>query len=268
MREVKITAYLINLKRSHERRLKMHAQLQKLGIAYNLHEATDGKEEWNNLIRHLNEPAFRKNVGRPVLPGEIGCYHSHLSVWKDFLTTDSDVALVMEDDVVFHDDFLDGINAGIVMYEYWDLLKLNKVRAKQPIAQVLFEKWRLNSYLGPATGSGAYLLKKDLALRLHERMLPITRPIDHELDRIHIHKFRHIGLEPFPSHVEDGGYSTITGANFIGVKKYKWYKRLAVYWLRTKNFFGKLLHLARSGQLLRRTKRTQASGQRPPFRFQ
>ena len=245
----------------------MHAQLQKLGIAYNLHEATDGKEEWRNLIRHLNEPAFRRNVGRPVLQGEIGCYHSHLSVWKNFMNTDSDVALVMEDDVVFHDDFLEGINAAIAMYEHWDLLKLNKVRAKQPIAQVLFENWRLNSYLGPATGTGAYLIKKDLASRLQGRMLPMTRPIDHELDRIHVHKFRLIGLEPFPSHVDDGGFSTINGVSHKAVQKFQWYKRLPVYWLRTKNFWGKLLHLTSSGQLLRSAKQAQVNRRRPAVSF-
>ena len=246
----------------------MHAQLQKFGIPYHLHEATNGKEEWHNLVRYLNELAFTANVGRPVLQGEIGCYHSHLSVWKDFLTTDSDAALIMEDDVVFHDDFLDGISAAVAMYDEWDFLKLNKIRAKQPITQVLFEKWRLNSYLGPATGLGAYLIKKDVALRLQGEMLPITRPIDHELDRIHIHKFRHIGLEPFPSHVDDGGDSTITGTNYKNVKKFKWYKRLAVYWLRTKNLFGKIFYLAHSGQLLRSARRAQSNGQRPPFRFQ
>jgi glycosyl transferase family 25 len=264
---IKISAHLINLKRSHERRQKMHDQLQALGIPYKLHEATDGKEEWHNLVQYLNEPAFTANVGRLVLRGEIGCYHSHLSVWKDFLTTDSDAALVMEDDVVFHHDFLEGISAAVAMYEHWDLLKLNKARAKQPIAQVLFEKWRLNSYVGPATGTGAYLIKKDLALRLQERMLPMARPIDHELDRIHVHKFRLIGLEPFPSHVDDGGDSTITGANYKAVKKFQWYKRLPVYWLRAKNFSGKILHLALSGQLLRGAKRAQVNIQRLSYAF-
>jgi glycosyl transferase, family 25 len=155
----------------------------------------------------------------------------------------------------------------IMMREKWDFLKLNKIRAKQPLTQFTLGKWKLNSYLGPATGLGAYMIKKNLADRLSKEISVITRPIDHELDRVHIHKFRHMGLEPFPSHVDDGGKSTITGVKFGAVKKFKWYRRLPSYRIRARNLIGKLIHLMKSGQLLSQRQKLSDEGQRPRFCF-
>jgi len=45
--------------------------------------------------------------------GEFGCYHSHLGMWRAFLETGAPVALVLEDDYVFHPDFLDAIDLAL-----------------------------------------------------------------------------------------------------------------------------------------------------------
>lgn len=267
MAKVKVSVYLINLKRSPERRQKMECELAKLGIPFCLHEATDGIDSWSDLVAMLNEQEFSSNVGRAVLPGEVGCYHSHISVWREFSKTESDIALILEDDVVFHDDFIDGLSVAIMMRDKWDFLKLNKIRAKQPLTQFTLGKWKLNSYLGPATGLGAYMIKKKLADRLSKEISIITRPIDHELDRVHVHKFRHMGLEPFPSHVDDGGKSTITGMKFEAVKKFKWYKRLPNYGLRVGNLIGKLIYLIKSEQFFSQRKEISDEGPRPRFCF-
>ncbi len=246
----RLAAYLINLPRSVARRKQMEARLSAIGLDYRLFPGVDGKAEWDRLAPTLDATAFRRNVGRPVLPGEIGVYHAHLDVWRDFLASDADVALVMEDDVVFHPEFRAALDAALSARDQWDLLKLNRIRAKQPIRQASVGNWVLNAYLGPATGTGAYLITRDLAERILPRMLPITRPIDHELDRIHIHDFRHFGLEPWPSHVDDGNESTITGTAFSAVRKAPWFRRLPMYGVRWGNLFGKAAYLARNGRLL------------------
>jgi glycosyl transferase family 25 len=245
----RLAAYVINLPRSVARRERMEAQLQAMGLDYRLFPGVDGRAAWDRLAPSLDGDAFRRNVGRSALPGEVGVYHAHLEVWRDFLAGDADVALVMEDDVVFHPEFKAALSAALGARERWDLLKLNRIRAKQPIRQGRIGQWSLNAYLGPATGTGAYLITRDLAARLLPAMLPITRPIDHELDRIHVHDFRHYGLEPFPSHVDDGNESTITGTGFAAARKAPWYRRLPSYGLRWNNLFAKALHLARRGRL-------------------
>ncbi len=148
----RLASYLINLPRSVERRAQMEARLAALGLEYRVFPGVDGRADWARLAPTLDAEAFRRNVGRDALPGDVGCYHAHLDVWRDFLGSDADVALVMEDDVVFHPEFGAALEAALAAWDQWDLLKLNRIRAKQPIRQGRVGDWVLNAYLGPATG--------------------------------------------------------------------------------------------------------------------
>lgn len=238
-----LAVFLINLDRSTKRRADMEARLADLGLDYIRFHAVDGRAEWSALIPTVDIPAFERNTGREVMQGEIGTYHSHLGVWRAFLDSRVKIALILEDDVVFHDDFLAALRLAVTASDQWDFLKLNKIRAKFPQERARIGDYRLNAYLGAATGLGAYLIRRDLAERLLPTMLPITRPIDHELDRPHIHHFRHFGLEPFPSHVDDGNESTITGQGFAEVRKFPKWKRLPNYTLRLRNLVGKTVYM-------------------------
>lgn len=241
--------WLINLDHAERRMVQMEERLQALGLAWQRFSAIDGRKEWSLLAQTVDLRAFSRNVGRAVLPGEIGATHSHLGVWRLLVASDAEYGLVLEDDVVFHDDFAEAIEAAHKLRAHWDFLKLNCIRAKLPLCQRRTGKWRLNAYLGPATGLGAYLIRRDLATRLIPAMLPICRPIDRELDLVHRHKFRHLGIEPFPSHVDDGNVSTITGIDFADVRKNPWYLRLPDYGSRLATTLGKGNWLIRSGQL-------------------
>ena len=65
-----------------------------------------------------------------MLPGEIGCYHSHIGAWREFLAGDDDVLLILEDDVVFGVDFIPALQEALRVREHWDFLKLNKIRRR------------------------------------------------------------------------------------------------------------------------------------------
>ena len=244
---------LINLPRSVERREKMEQRLATLGLPYELLQAVDGKAEWERLLPSVNLKAFERHVGRDVLPGEVGCYHSHLKAWQRFLTSDALVLLVLEDDMVFHDDFVDALRTALRGRAHWDMLKLAKIRAKQPVCQGLLGQYRLNAYLGAATGFGAYLVQRETARRLLPALMPIAAPIDRELEQVHRHDVRHFGLEPFPCHPQDEGQSTITGERFGAVKRYALYRRWTKYAEQTRNFLGRAGYLTRRGRLLPRS---------------
>lgn len=240
---------LINLDRSEHRRIQMAQRLEEMGLAYSRLAAVDGKARWAELLPSVDVYTFERNVGRDVMPGEIGCYHSHLQAWRTLVDSGCDTLLVLEDDVVFGDDFLQALREALTHRDRWDMLNFNKIRAKQPVRQAQIGPYSLNAYMGPLTGMGAYLISRDTALRLLPSMLPITLPIDLDLDRVHLHRIRRYGLEPFPSHVDDGNQSTITGQSFSGVKKYIWYRRMPTFKRRFFDLLSKQLHLLRSGQL-------------------
>ena len=242
-----LSVWMINLDRAVPRRDAMEARLAALGLKYTRFSAVDGAAEWETLVPSVDIAAFQRNTGRDVMKGEIGCYHSHLRVWRMLVQSNAPMALVLEDDVVFHDDFLSVLKLGIAQSDNWDFLKFNKIRAKHPQLKFSAESYDFNAYHGPSTGFGCYLIKRELAARLIPAMMPITRPIDIEADRIHVHHYRHLGIEPFPSHVDDGNVSTITGANYSNVRKYPWYRRLPAYALRWQNLWEKSRYLKGNG---------------------
>lgn len=240
---------LINMDRSIQRRQQMEHRLLGLGLVYTRLSAVDGKARWAELSPTVDVYTFQRNVGRDVMQGEIGCYHSHLQAWRALVDSNSHTLLVLEDDVVFGDNFLPALHEALLHRHSWDMLNFNKIRAKQPVQQAQIGPYSLNAYLGPLTGMGAYLISRDTARRLLSSMLPITLPIDLELDRVHRHRIRRYGLEPFPSHVDDGNQSTITGQSFSGVKKYPWYRRLPTFRRRLRDLFSKQIYLLRTGQI-------------------
>lgn len=217
----------------------METEMAKAGITFQFFDAIDGTADWDDLKPTIDVPAFERNTGRHVMPGEIGCTHSHLSVWKALDRTEAPAGLILEDDVVLHPDFGKAVDTALGHIADWDLVKLNHIRAKWPYRKANLGTYTLNAYLGSFTGMGAYLLTRETANRLLPRMLPISRPIDHDLDRSAFHRIRHYALTPFPSHVDDHNQSTITGANFDGVQKFPRWQRAPAYWQRCRNIVSK-----------------------------
>lgn len=244
-----LAVFCINLDRAPQRWDQMQPRLEALGLPHTRFPAIDGKADPARVASVLDAATFRRNMGRPALAAEVGCYLSHLAVWEAFLTTANPVALVLEDDVVFHADFLPALDAALAAADRWDMLKLNRIRAKLPIRQGRAGDWVLNAYLGPATGFGAYLITRDLAARLLPRMLPVRMPVDYEGTRWWAHDFRLLGLEPWPSHVDDGGISTINGAGRVEAVKPPRRQRLGNYAMRGANYGHRLWAMATRGML-------------------
>jgi len=239
----KIGIWLINLPANRDRLEKMAHQLDAMGLPWSLFVAVDGKERYEELIVKADPVAYAKNMGSPILPGKLGVYASHKGVWEAFLDTECEHALIFEDDVVFHEDFLEALSAAYKVRAHWDIVRFNCVRAKIPVSQGLVGKWRLNAYIGPFTGNAAYMIRKDIAAKLLANIGPQTRALDHELNRFFHHDFRLLGMQPWPSHTDDGNVSTITGVGFSSVKKFKWFKRLPHYRLKAQNYFSRLFWL-------------------------
>ncbi len=241
--------WLINLPRAHERRQAVLARCQSLGFMPQVVDGVDGPAEAKALEGLVDTPAFERNVGRPVLWGGIGCYMSHLKVWQLFLESDKTVALVLEDDVILHGDFCTAVAQGLCARDHWDMLKLSRIRAKLPIRQGFIGPYSLNAYLGPFTGTAAYLITRQTAARLLPLMVPVTRPTDHEIGRFFRHDFRLMGLEPFPSHPDTSCESLIAGKPGYSAWKFPRHRRLPSYALRLGNYLRRLRYLMAHGML-------------------
>ncbi len=92
-------AYIINLKRSKNRRETIEHIVRNAGIEYQIVEAVDGKEmEDGDYERYLH--------GRPadeMMKSEVACTLSHCKVYRTMLEEGTKMALILEDDVLFND---------------------------------------------------------------------------------------------------------------------------------------------------------------------
>lgn len=247
-----VEVWLINLPRDVARREEMEKQLTTMGLAWQLFSAINGKARQAELMSRADEAAYHRNMGTSLVAGKLGVYASHLTVWEAFVASGQEIALILEDDVVFHDNFLEALATALAGRDHWDLVRFNAVRAKLPVVQGTMGRYQLNAYIGPFTGNACYLIKRDVAARLLPGLWPQTRALDHELNRFYVHDYRQRGLEPFASHTDDHNISTVIGTNFAKEHKFKWYRRLPYYQLKAVNYFRRILYLARTGAIPRR----------------
>jgi len=93
-----LKAYVINLDRSADRLAHMNAELGRVGVAFERVAAVDGA-----ALDPTELDAFRKarSSGNPNgwLPGEIGCFLSHLEAWRRIAGGENSWGAVFEDDV-------------------------------------------------------------------------------------------------------------------------------------------------------------------------
>jgi glycosyl transferase family 25 len=97
-------AYVINLRRSPERRISITAQLTTHGIDYEIVEAVDGRELdlTDPQVIGTIAPSFRAVDWFP--PTLAACAMSHLSAYRKVLDANLPWALIMEDDVTIPAD--------------------------------------------------------------------------------------------------------------------------------------------------------------------
>ncbi|XP_065265570.1 procollagen galactosyltransferase 2 [Emys orbicularis] len=101
--------FMINLKRRKDRRDLMLRTLYEQEIAVKIVEAVDGKALNTSQLKALNIdmlPGYQDPYSsRPLTRGEIGCFLSHYSIWKEVVNRELEKTLVIEDDVRFEHQF-------------------------------------------------------------------------------------------------------------------------------------------------------------------
>ena len=112
---------------------------------------------------------------RKINVNEIGCFLSHYSIWKQIINNNIDVALILEDDCVFKDDFnlkfTEILQIDTTTYDYFTLgrNKNNDVYNLGPEIVIendyVIPKYSYNAHSYLLTNAGAKILANDLALK-------------------------------------------------------------------------------------------------------
>jgi len=185
--------FVVNLKRSKDRKASMERQLECLGFPYSFIEAVDGKALTDEDLRRLDlgiYPPWPSFNARRLSRAEIGCILSHLSIYQRIIDECIDLACILEDDAVFKDNIRNTLIRVIEQLEHSDieLLMLGHFirypfdRLRRP---AFFSKknrdsidYRIASPIEPPMGSHAYIIKRSAAIKLLEQAYPLRMPMD------------------------------------------------------------------------------------------
>jgi glycosyl transferase family 25 len=248
-----VQTWVINLDRAPDRLARLREQLERLGLPFTRLPAVDARAFTPAQRAQLDEPAFHRRHGMTPLPGELGCYLSHIEVMHAFLAGDAEAALVLEDDVRLHDTLPAVLGALMRCRERWDVVKLSAVHSGTPVTVAdLGGGHALAVMLSKCTGSSAYLMNRRAAaawLREPGGLLPMRVPYDHAFDRAWAFGLKQRLVVPTPCGHDDQVASTIGAPANMLSRKFKGLKRLPTHLWRLGNELRRLAYGL--GQLLR-----------------
>ena len=230
--------WVINLDRDVERLARITQQLAPTGLAWTRLSAVYGRElPAAEQARLLDRDAYRRKHGMEPAPGELGCYLSHVAVYRALLASPHAAALVLEDDVLLTPALVPVLRALMDHAERWDMVKLSAVHSgtPQPVLD-LGDGHRLAVMLSRCTGSSAYLVNRQAAqayLAEPGGLLPMTLPFDHVYDQGWTFGLKVRMVAPVPCiHDEQIATTIATGG---ASRKFAWWRRLGAHRYRLGN---------------------------------
>lgn len=186
MERPRLHVLLINLDRSSDRLARCAPLLDRLGVSWERVPGVEGKKLAAGELASLNpHPAPHGEWFRPLTPGEIGCFLSHLRCWQIIEERNLDCALVLEDDFDLRRECtltrLQALAESATGPAPWDVLKLTRLRQGARTVASLGDGLELRQGgKGPEDGT-AYLVSRRGAAKLTPRREQLLRPVDFEL---------------------------------------------------------------------------------------
>src|SRR5690606_15632128 len=122
-RAMNIQIYAINLDRSVDRWNALSRRAEEFQLPIVRVSGVDGTQTPPEQRVDCDIAAFEFKNGRTMLPGEYGCYRSHLKALTQFLASGDDLAVIVEDDIVLPVDLLDRVRAAVAAVPDADVIK-------------------------------------------------------------------------------------------------------------------------------------------------
>jgi glycosyl transferase family 25 len=180
---MKALTYLINLDGSDARLDSATKQLNQINWPFERVAAYDGRGKDLSDFVDYDDNQTRKNLGRSLLSAEVGCYLSHYKCAEQFLQTDADFLVVLEDDMTLSDDFKTVVQETLdFLYTHptldWYLINLAAKKKKLARSIVNFYQHTLwHAYYFPIRGLGL-IWSRQGAEAFIKHSKPISMPVD------------------------------------------------------------------------------------------
>ncbi len=246
--------FVISLTSSHARRDSAAVQLRRFSLEFEFFPAISGKSALENCFDGYDEERFLRNTGRTACAGEIGCYASHLAVWRRCIEMDEPV-VIMEDDFRLLEEFpesLRQLGRNIDRYGYIRLQTESRARKHREKKCGKFVLWR---YTKVPHGAMCYGISPSVAAAFVEQSNILTAPIDVQVKKFWDHGQPMYGLTPYVVTESDLSWNT----SIKGRQKQKKPLRMQLLRMVTKcDWYCRRLHFNLSQRYLSRSRSVHA----------
>jgi len=190
-------SFVINVASNDFRRDHVLAQAEKSGLDLTIFDAITPHTMDMELLSY-DDGLARRFTGRGMLPTELACALSHITLWRQLLKdSDADYYVILEDDITFETNIaqlLEKLDTNTI-----DFLKLSgkQNRPKKKISNIENDYSVYQFAYGPLD-TAAYVISKRCAKTMIDHCKNVKTPIDILMDRSYEHGIPVYGIMPYP----------------------------------------------------------------------
>ncbi|RIY03408.1 glycosyl transferase family 25 [Aureimonas flava] len=242
--------FVINLDRSPERLADIRADMAAEGIDLIRIAGVDGKTIPEDERPLLDLPAFLRRHGKRPVPGEYGCYLSHLQAIEAIAAGGAEMGVVFEDDVRPRPGMAAVLRA-LAERDDWDVVRFaHHRRPWRRRLRALPEGRRLSAALfGPTGSAAAYMVRRSAAAKLARALRPMSLPFDVALERGWANEVRTLDVWPdLVAFAARSKTSQIEVGGRYGARKLKPWRRLPTLLFRTSELVRRVTYALGAGR--------------------
>ena len=178
--------FVVSMRDSIERRLKVGQELANLEFEF--FDADNLRSEPDHFIFSLYSLGkTKKYKGYELTVPELGCFASHISLWRKCVELDESI-LILEDNIEVSSELLSYLDAVRDLADKYGILKLcNLFKSNYKVIEEFDEKYQVTSYLKKG-GSGAQAYA--ISPRVAQAYLNIVPGFFEPLDDFMEHEWR------------------------------------------------------------------------------
>lgn len=185
--------FIINLEQDIEKRQKITALCESLGLNYEIIKAVYGKALSEDEIKNnvASVEIQLKYLRKPLNLGEIGCAMSHRLCYQKIIEQNLEDAIILEDDAVFDENLLEFLkyknefpkNTDLILLgHYWQQYRDDGYIINTPYSLKFNHKiknWNIRKIIGRGNGTHGYYITKKGAEKLFNETKKIYMAADH-----------------------------------------------------------------------------------------
>ena len=200
-----VKIFVISLRTAGVRRAEASEQMAKFGVPFEFFDAIEGAAGHADWFKGIDHRLFAINTRRhDPTPGEIGCYASHLALWKWAIDHDRPV-VILEDDFQLEPGFADVIDNLEPLVNEFGFIRLQSMHGPRallkrlrPAAREVLRRDGLSvHYLSdPPLYALAYAIGPEAARTLTQASTTLFAPVDKFLQHTWIHRTPIYVLDP------------------------------------------------------------------------